>query len=75
MEQYIKRRKKKGYNHSLNNWIGPRAAKAKKNKYSKSDYALSMSKYNEHNYCRDCGCILEKRVSRIWGICPSCDTQ
>jgi len=35
----------------------------------------SKSKFKEYSYCRDCGCKLERKASKIFGICPLCDMK
>ena len=51
----------------LDNWT--------KTRVPKSIAKPLKSNVKEHSHCRECGRVLEQRASRIWGICPICDTK
>jgi hypothetical protein len=68
-----KNRKRRGYS-SLKSWVVPKSNNYL-NKPPPRPPCKKLSIQKEYTYCRDCGCVLEKKASRFWGICPSCDMK
>ena len=56
------------HKYNLNNWT-------KQFKPQKTAIVIEGKAKPLKTHCRDCGCVLEKKSSRIWGICPSCDIK
>jgi len=61
-------RRRHGSNYNLNNWT-------KSTKPNPSAVVIEKKAIPLKTHCRECGCILEKKASKIWGICPMCDMK